>query len=61
MFTLLFFLHGCIARIVVIEKTSVDKITKEKTVTESYIATDLCDLDPENFLGIKLSHWNIEA
>jgi len=50
-----------IARIGVIEKTSVDKITKEKTVTESYIATDLCDIEPENFLGIKLSHWNIEA
>lgn len=50
-----------IARIGVIEKTSVDKITKERTVAESYIATDLCNLEPKNFLGIKLSHWNIEA
>ncbi len=50
-----------IARIGVIEKTSIDKITKERTVTESYIATDLCDLEPKNFLSIKLSHWNIEA
>lgn len=50
-----------IARIGVIEKTSVDKTTNERTVTESYIATNLCDLEPKNFLGIKLSHWNIEA
>jgi len=50
-----------IARIGVFEKTSVDKITKEKMVTKRYIATDLCDIEPENFLGIKLSHWNIEA
>jgi hypothetical protein len=34
---------------------------KERSVTTSYIVTDLCDLTPENFLGIKLSHWNIEA
>jgi predicted transposase YbfD/YdcC len=50
-----------IARIGVFEKTSVDKIRKEKMVTKRYIATDLCDIEPENFLGIKLSHWNIEA
>ena len=50
-----------IARIGVIKKTTTNKITKETTITESYVATDLTDLEPENFLGIKLSHWNIEA
>ena len=36
------------------------KKTGEKSSSVSYLITDLCDIDPENFLGIKLSHWNVE-
>ena len=50
-----------IGNIGVMEKTTTDKQSGERSVTTSYIVTDLCDLTPENFLGIKLSHWNIEA
>lgn len=50
-----------IGRIGVIEKVTTDKQSGKKESTTSYIATDVCSLNPENFLGIKLSHWNIEA
>lgn len=50
-----------IGRIGVIEKTAVHKQSGRRETVTSYVVTDLCSLEPESFLGIKLSHWNIEA
>lgn len=50
-----------IGRIGVIEKTTVRKPSGKKETSTAYVVTDLCSLEPESFLGIKLSHWNIEA
>lgn len=49
-----------IGRAAVMRKDVIMKKTGEKSSSVSYLITDLCDIDPENFLGIKLSHWNVE-
>lgn len=50
-----------IARIGYLEKKTTDKKSGKISFSSVPIATDLCCIEPETFLGIRLSHWNIES